>query len=84
MSDRIHFASAGAARKQTRPPVADLTLRDKTLILAAEFKAEARRMDEAFVRRADPRALQGGAIDEEAHRLRSIARTLCNIASAVE
>ena len=60
-------------------------LQDKTLVLAREFETEANKIDVAiFFRRADPRAVQGGAIDEKAERLRALARKLRSIASAVE
>lgn len=56
----------------------------KTLELAKEFRTEADALDEAFLKRADPRAVQGGAICEEASEARKISRQLKELACVVE
>lgn len=49
---------------------------------AARYYAD--ELDAAFIKHCDPRALQGGAICEEAHEWRLTARALRGIASQME
>jgi hypothetical protein len=53
-------------------------------VLAKAARYYADELDEAFVKHCDPRALQGGAICEEAHEWRRTSRALRGIASQME
>lgn len=59
-------------------------LYDKTLELSNAFRREAKALDDAFLKTADARAVQGGAICEEANNARTIARQLRELACHVE
>lgn len=56
----------------------------KTMELAKAFRTTADALEEAFLKRADARAVQGGAICEEASEARKIARQLKELACVVE
>lgn len=85
MADRIQFSSAGAVRK-SRPVLSaeDANFHGRIICLVRDMQMEADRLDTIFTQRADLRALQGGAIDEEAERLRQAARNLRQIATIIE
>lgn len=59
-------------------------LYDKTLELSNAFRREAKALDEAYLKRADMRAVQGGATCEEAALCRTIARQIRELACVVE
>jgi hypothetical protein len=61
-----------------------MSLYQQTLDLSRIFKMHADAADKAFLKHADPRAVQGGAICEEADQLRNIARQLRELACTVE
>lgn len=58
-------------------------LQNQTRDLARAYSKEADARDEAFLKTADPRAVQGGQICEEANELRAVARKLNTIANEV-
>lgn len=82
-TERLNYASAGAVRRR-EPSPQPLDLRAETIALARKFKTRADELDEAFIRHCDPRALQGGAICEEANTYRSISRQLCSLACKID
>jgi len=57
-----------------------MTLSEETRDLAKRLRAEADRLDESFTQIADSRALQGGAICEEADDYRKFARKIFAVA----
>jgi hypothetical protein len=56
----------------------------QTLDLAHEFKIEADRLDLAFLKTGDPRAIQGGDFCREASDFREYRRRLLAIAREIE
>jgi hypothetical protein len=56
----------------------------QTLDLARAFSAEAKALEDAFLKRADPRAVQGGDRCEHAAMARTFARSLRELACEVE
>lgn len=65
-------------------PASPKSLYQQTLDLARAFGKEADLRDDAFLKLTDPRAIQGGALCEEADQLRGIRRQLRELACAVE
>ena len=61
-----------------------MSLYQQTLDLSRAFKAKADAADNAFLKRADARSVQGGAICEEADQLRAIGHQLRELACTVE
>jgi hypothetical protein len=62
----------------------DIQSKKKILNLALEFWREADKLDDAFLRTADPRAIQGGACCEEADAYREIWRKLSDLYRSIE
>lgn len=62
------------AKARPLPPVA-AAIREAMWL--ARYRAD--ELDEAFLRKADPRAVQGGAICEEAHELRQVKDALAKL-----
>lgn len=56
----------------------------QTLNLSRAFRDQAKALEEAFLVKADARAVQGGAVCEEANECRAIARQLRELACKVE
>ncbi len=56
----------------------------ETVALARKFRAEADRLDTIFTQTCDPRALQGGAICEDADIHRAFSRKLFALAREME
>lgn len=54
------------------------------IALARASRCHAQEIDAAFVKNCDPRALQGGAICDEAHEWHTISREIRAIAKHVE
>jgi hypothetical protein len=61
-----------------------MNLHVETVELAKRFRAEADRLDSIFTQTADPRALQGGAICEDAAIHRDFSRKLFALAREME
>lgn len=61
-----------------------MRLSDEIKAMAKRVKFDARSADEAWLKKADPRAVQGGAICEDAHSLRVAASKLAAIANELE
>jgi hypothetical protein len=59
-------------------------IKGNLVVLARACRCHSEELDVAFVKRADPRAIQGGAIDEEAHQWRQYGREIMAIARAME
>lgn len=68
------------------PPLSapSLNLHEETKALARKFRLEANRLDTIFTQTCDPRALQGGAICEDAETHREFARELFALAREIE
>lgn len=61
-----------------------MNLHAETIALARKFKAEADRLDTIFTQTCDPRALQGGALCEDAVIHRGFAHKLLALAREME
>ena len=61
-----------------------MNLCEETRTLAKKFRGEADRIDTIFTQTCDSRALQGGAICEEADSYRKVSRELFKIVRMME
>lgn len=59
-------------------------IKQNLVVLARAARCYADDCDAAFVKHCDPRALQGGAIDEEASDWRLIAHNIRHLAASIE
>lgn len=76
-TERLAYKSAGAVRLNRPASIITADGVAQTIRqLAATAKMKADQADEVFLAHADPRAVQGGAIDEEAGEWRELARML--------
>lgn len=67
---------------QTRLCPADI--KQNLIVLSRAARCIADEHDADFVKHCDPRALQGGAIDEEANEWRKIVRDIRALAARIE
>lgn len=59
-------------------------IKQNLVVLARAARCHADDLDAAFVKHCDPRALQGGAIDEEANEWRKRVREIRAVAAQIE
>ena len=74
------YSIEGQLPAASKPLIAAEGIKKTILDLRAAARMRGQEADEAFLKHSDPRAVQGGAICEEASRWRELARTLTEAA----
>lgn len=83
MNERLHHASAGAARRRDDPPT-EADLHAEMITLSQRFFLQADILDAAFVRNTDKRARERGAFCAEAVACRYVGTQLRELARSID